>query len=60
MNKNIDDEIYYNRELIMLSKEKRQLDLITISSTDQITSLREPSLKNLFPNSKVNYVRPFQ
>ncbi len=54
-----DNDIYYNRELLIFSKEKRQLDLITISSMDHITNIREPMLKNLFPPTKTNYQRPF-
>ena len=54
-----DSDIYYNRELLILSKEKRQLDLITITSWDKMTTIREPALKNLFPQSSKNNVRPY-
>lgn len=50
--------LYYNREILSYSKEKRRLDLITISSTDNITNIRETLLKGLFPTNN-KYSRPF-
>lgn len=43
--------------MLTYSKEKRRIDLITISSNDFITSQREPNLKNIFTfesNSTIN------
>jgi cytosolic carboxypeptidase protein 5 len=54
--KNMD--LYYNREILSYSKEKRRLDLITISSTDNITNVRETLLKGLFPTNN-KFSRPF-
>jgi len=53
-----DKEIYYHRENLVNSKENRRLDILTISSIDQITKMREPILKGLFPESK-NTLRSF-
>lgn len=52
------DNIYYHREVVCYSLEGRRIDLITISSHHNITSMREPRLANLFPDS--NVPRPFQ
>ena len=59
--------------MLTYSKEKRRLDLITISSFDNLTTLKEPQLKDVFPNeplvnpsavkfnNKINYnSRPYQ
>ncbi len=48
-NKIISNNIYFNRELLTYSKERRRIDLITISSYDFITTTREPNLKDVFP-----------
>lgn len=53
-----DDDIYYVRECVCRSIEKRRIDLITISSYHGITLEREPRLRNLFHDSKVP--RPFK
>uniref|UniRef100_A0A1B6BZZ5 Cytosolic carboxypeptidase-like protein 5 n=1 Tax=Clastoptera arizonana TaxID=38151 RepID=A0A1B6BZZ5_9HEMI len=52
------DDIYYHREVVCYSLEGRRIDLLTISSHHNITSVREPRLAHLFPNSSVP--RPFQ
>ena len=49
-----DKEIYFYREILVYSKENRRLDLLTISSFDQITKMREPILKGLFCENKNN------
>ena len=53
-----DKEIYYHRENLTNSKESRRIDIITISSHDQITKMREPVLKGLFPENK-NILRSY-
>ncbi|KAJ9589715.1 hypothetical protein L9F63_017087 [Diploptera punctata] len=52
------DEIYYHRECVCYSLEGRMIDLITISSYHNISSEREPRLKNLFPMTDIP--RPFR
>ncbi|XP_059620249.1 cytosolic carboxypeptidase-like protein 5 [Phlebotomus argentipes] len=42
-------EIYFHRELLTYSVEKRRVDLITISSYHGICDEREQRLENLFP-----------
>jgi hypothetical protein len=49
---NKDNDIYFYRELLTYSKEKRRIDLVTISSYDNITSLRESKLQNCFPDNR--------
>lgn len=49
----IDDlknEIYYCRELLISSHEKRNIELLTITSFHGVQIEREAYLKNLFPN----------
>ncbi|XP_077286255.1 cytosolic carboxypeptidase-like protein 5 isoform X3 [Arctopsyche grandis] len=52
-----DDDIYYCRECVCYSLEKRRVDLLTITSRHGITNQREETLKNLFPEGKE---RPFK
>lgn len=52
-----DDDIYYFRECVCFSIEKRRVDLITISSHHGITNQREETLKNLFPEGDI---RPYK
>lgn len=52
-----DDDIYYCRECVCYSLEKRRVDLLTITSRHGITNQREETLKNLFPEEKE---RPFK
>lgn len=51
------DDIYYTRECVCHTLEGRRVDLLTISSYHNMTSEREPRLKNLFPYE--NIPRPF-
>lgn len=53
-------EIYYKREFLVESIEKRRVDLITISSFDDITNEHEELIPNLFPYSSSNIERPFK
>lgn len=52
------DDIYYQREVLTYSLESRRIDLITISSHQGITKVRETRLPNLFPDE--NSPRPFK
>lgn len=47
---NNDNNIYIHKELLTYSKQNRKIELITLSSYDQITNQREQSLKGLFPD----------
>lgn len=55
---NAKDDIYYVRECLCYSLEKRRIDLITISSYYNISAERETRLINLFPDE--NTPRPFK
>ena len=47
---NEDSEIYYHRETLVLSSEKRKIDLITISSYKNMLCEKEKHFNtNLFP-----------
>lgn len=46
------DDIYYHRDLIILSYEKRRIDLLTITSYHGIKNKREEWLPNLYPDDK--------
>ncbi|XP_047098849.1 cytosolic carboxypeptidase-like protein 5 [Schistocerca piceifrons] len=52
------DDIYYHRECVCYSLERRRIDLITISSYHNISLEREPRLRHLFP--EINVPRPFK
>nr|CAI5859940.1 unnamed protein product [Callosobruchus analis] len=52
-----DDDIYYVRETVVQSIEGRNVDLITISSYQGITTERETRLKNMFAGETL---RPFK
>lgn len=54
---NCKDDIYYTRECVCQSLEGRRIDLLTVSSHHNISTEREPRLKNLFPDE--NIPRPF-
>ena len=49
--------IYFCKELLCYSKEKRDVELLTISSYDLITSKREQTLKGLFPNLLIDKIQ---
>jgi hypothetical protein len=49
-----DPEIYFNRELLCLSKEERRVELITISSHLGKLDKRERVLPQLFPQASAN------
>ena len=46
------DDIYYHRECVVKSLEGRRLELLTISSYQNISTEREDRLKNLFPEKE--------
>jgi len=51
------DQIYCHKEVLTYSREGRKIELITISSFDQITSSKEYLLKGLFgSNSNMTYM----
>ncbi|XP_051161461.1 cytosolic carboxypeptidase-like protein 5 isoform X2 [Leptopilina boulardi] len=52
------DDIYYHRECVIKSLEGRRLELLTISSYQNISMEREDRLMNLFPEK--NELRPFK
>jgi len=41
--------IYFNRELLIYSKERRHVDLLTISSVGNTETVREEGIEGLFP-----------
>lgn len=45
----LNDEIYYHRELLIRSYEGRRVDLLTITSFHGITDKREERVQSLFP-----------
>uniref|UniRef100_A0A0A9YG00 Cytosolic carboxypeptidase-like protein 5 n=1 Tax=Lygus hesperus TaxID=30085 RepID=A0A0A9YG00_LYGHE len=44
------DEVYYHREVLCYTLDRRRVDLITISSHHNITNEREPRFQHLFPD----------
>jgi murein tripeptide amidase MpaA len=51
------ERIYFHREVITRTIERRNIELVTISDRTYITSEREPTLPNLYPG---NSGRPFK
>ncbi|XP_058067258.1 uncharacterized protein LOC131216719 [Anopheles bellator] len=54
------DEIYYCRELLTHSVEGRRIELLTISSFHGIQTVREPRLRNLFPDDQAQRCHTFR
>uniref|UniRef100_A0A2M4B8U9 Putative peptidase m14-like domain of atp/gtp binding protein n=1 Tax=Anopheles marajoara TaxID=58244 RepID=A0A2M4B8U9_9DIPT len=54
------DEIYYCRELLTHSVEHRRIELLTISSFHGIQPVREPRLRNLFPDEQAQRCHTFR
>ena len=52
------DDIYYHRECVVKSLEGRRLEMLTISSYQNISMEREDRLKDLFPEKEEE--RPFK
>lgn len=50
--KELENEIYYHRELLIRSVEGRRIDLLTITSFGGIQEDREERIPNIFPDSK--------
>lgn len=51
----LEDDIYYHRELLIESVEKRRIDLVTITSFHNIVTEREhrfDDMQNLFPDTE--------
>lgn len=48
----LENDIYYHRELLINSIENRNIDLLTITSFCGISAEREERLVNLFPNKQ--------
>jgi len=47
--RNLSDQIYFHRELLVESLEERHVELITITGQNEKLKEREESLKDLFP-----------
>ena len=55
------DYIYYNRELLGYSIEKRNVDLVTLTSKEGISNEREETLEGWFPDhNEEDSKRPFK
>ncbi|XP_058123596.1 uncharacterized protein LOC131294776 [Anopheles ziemanni] len=54
------DEIYYCRELLTHSVERRRIELLTISSFHGIQTAREVRLRNLFPDEDAQRCHTFR
>ncbi|KFB51751.1 AGAP007530-PA-like protein [Anopheles sinensis] len=54
------DEIYYCRELLTHSVERRRIELLTISSFHGIQTAREARLRNLFPDEDAQRCHTFR
>lgn len=50
--------MFYQRELLTLSRDGRRVDLLTITSVDGASAEQEPLLPGLFPDSLVKNNRP--
>lgn len=55
-----ENSIYFHRELLCYSLERRRVDLITVSSCAGITNEREARLDGLFPESSTERSRKFE
>ena len=56
----VSKSIYFKRELLVESIEKRRIELLTITSYDGITEEHEEILPDLFPELKSSEERPYQ
>lgn len=54
------DDIYYYRELLTHSVEKRRVELLTITSFHGIQPERKPRLRNLFPDERTPRCHTFK
>ncbi|XP_055528615.1 uncharacterized protein LOC129720831 isoform X1 [Wyeomyia smithii] len=59
-NVDLRDDIYYYRELLTHSVERRRIELLTISSFHGIQTVREERLRNLFPDEKTPRCHTFK
>ncbi|XP_055610573.1 uncharacterized protein LOC129757387 isoform X2 [Uranotaenia lowii] len=59
-NLDIRDDIYYYRELLTHSVERRRIELLTITSFHGIQATREERLQNLFPDDKTPRCHTFK
>lgn len=55
-----DSAIYFHRENVIRSLEKRKMDLLTITGMNGILEEKEPTLSNLFQEEKGNRPHRFQ
>lgn len=53
----LSDDIYFFRELVTYSLEKRRVELITITDHSNMTNSEEPFIDGLFPESKSKEAR---
>ena len=56
----LENDIYYHRELLINSIENRRIDLLTITSFHGLTEEREERLTNLFPESQTPRCHKFK
>ncbi|CAK8679641.1 unnamed protein product [Clavelina lepadiformis] len=54
-----DSAIYYHRELVCRTIDERRVDLITVSSCENMTWQREPRLEKLFPEKTISRAHRF-
>ncbi|XP_058464870.1 uncharacterized protein LOC131438701 isoform X3 [Malaya genurostris] len=59
-NLDVRDDIYYYRELLTHSVERRRVELLTITSFHGIQTAREERLRNLFPDEKTPRCHTFK
>ena len=52
--------IYFHRDLLCYSLDELRVDLITITSTDGMTTVTEPRLPGLFPDLANNTAYQFK
>lgn len=59
-NSDLENDIYYRRELLINSLEGRRIDLLTITSFHRIRDACESRMDDLFPDQTVKRCRLFE